>query len=82
MLRLGIEDIRSIRHATAKKVLVKMSVAGVCHCDFTITGDGVMAPELMAMVEAIGGFALDTSRCSEGMQVPGVVVEVGPGVRW
>ncbi|HEX5144914.1 MAG TPA: NDMA-dependent alcohol dehydrogenase [Mycobacterium sp.] len=64
------------------EVLVKMAVAGVCHSDdHYTTGDGVMAPELAAMVEAMGGIAPDYFPLIGGHEGAGVVEAVGPGVR-
>ena len=37
------------------EVLVKMAVAGVCHSDdHYATGDGILPPELVAVIEATG----------------------------
>jgi NDMA-dependent alcohol dehydrogenase len=64
------------------EVLVKMSVAGICHSDdhFT-TGDMVATPELAAMMEAMGAPPLDYFPLLGGHEGAGVVEEVGPGVR-
>jgi NDMA-dependent alcohol dehydrogenase len=64
------------------EVLVKMSVAGICHSDdhFT-TGDMVPTPELAAMMEAMGAPRLDYFPLLGGHEGAGVVEEVGPGVR-
>ena len=44
-----------------------MAVAGVCHSDdHYATGDGVMSPELTAIVEATGGRLRSISRSSAG----------------
>ena len=64
------------------EVLVKMSVAGICHSDdHYATGDGVMVPELRVMVEAMGGIPPEYFPLLGGHEGAGVVVEVGPGVR-
>ena len=64
------------------EVLVKMAVAGVCHSDdHYATGDGVMSPELTAIVEATGGSAPEYFPLLGGHEGAGVVEEVGPGVR-
>jgi S-(hydroxymethyl)glutathione dehydrogenase/alcohol dehydrogenase len=64
------------------EVLVKMVVAGVCHSDdHYATGDGVMSPELTAMVEATGGSAPEYFPLLGGHEGAGVVEQVGPGVR-
>ena len=64
------------------EVLVKMAVAGVCHSDdHYTTGDGVMSPELTAIVEATGGTAPEYFPLLGGHEGAGVVEEVGPGVR-
>ena len=57
-----------------------MAVAGVCHSDdHYTTGDGVISPELAAIVEATGGTAFrSTSRMLGGHEGAGVVEEVGP----
>jgi NDMA-dependent alcohol dehydrogenase len=64
------------------EVLVKMSVAGICHSDdhFT-TGDMVPTPELAAIMEAMGAPRLDYFPMLGGHEGAGVVAEVGPGVR-
>jgi S-(hydroxymethyl)glutathione dehydrogenase/alcohol dehydrogenase len=64
------------------EVLVKMSVAGICHSDdhFT-TGDMVPTPELAAIMEAMGVPRLDYFPLIGGHEGAGVVEEVGPGVR-
>ena len=59
-----------------------MAVAGVCHSDdHYATGDGVMSPELAAIVEATGGSAPEYFPLLGGHEGAGVVEEVGPGVR-
>ena len=64
------------------EVLVKMAVAGVCHSDdHYATGDGVMSPELTAMVEATGGSAPEYFPMVGGHEGAGIVEQVGPGVR-
>jgi S-(hydroxymethyl)glutathione dehydrogenase/alcohol dehydrogenase len=76
-----IEDI-TLDPPRAGEVLVKMSVAGVCHSDdHYATGDGVFSPELTAMVEATGGSAPEYFPMVGGHEGAGVVEEVGPGVR-
>ncbi|AEV71010.1 oxidoreductase, Rxyl_3153 family [Mycolicibacterium rhodesiae NBB3] len=66
----------------AGEVLVKMAVAGICHSDdHYATGDGVMSPELTAMVEATGGSAPEYFPMVGGHEGAGIVAEVGPGVR-
>jgi NDMA-dependent alcohol dehydrogenase len=64
------------------EVLVKMSVAGICHSDDHFsTGDMVPTPELAAMMEATGAPRLDYFPLLGGHEGAGVVAEVGPGVR-
>jgi len=64
------------------EVLVKMSVAGICHSDdhFT-TGDMVAPPDLEAVMEAMGAPRLEYFPLLGGHEGAGVVEEVGPGVR-
>ncbi|HKV22336.1 MAG TPA: NDMA-dependent alcohol dehydrogenase [Mycobacterium sp.] len=64
------------------EVLVKMSVAGICHTDehFT-TGDMVPTPDLDAMMAAIGAPPPDYFPLIGGHEGSGVVADVGPGVR-
>ena len=76
-----IEEI-TLDPPQAGEVLVKMAVAGVCHSDdHYATGDGVMSPELTAIVEATGGSAPEYFPLLGGHEGAGVVEEVGPGVR-
>ena len=64
------------------EVLVKMSVAGICHSDdHYSTGDGVFSPGLAAMVEATGGTVPEYFPMVGGHEGAGVVEDVGPAVR-
>jgi NDMA-dependent alcohol dehydrogenase len=64
------------------EVLVKMSVAGICHSDdHYSTGDGVMSDQLAAIVGATGGVVPEFFPMLGGHEGAGVVTEVGPGVR-
>ena len=66
----------------AGEVLVKMAVAGICHSDdHYASGDGVMSPELTAMIEATGGSPPEYFPMLGGHEGAGVVEQVGPGVR-
>jgi len=76
-----IEDI-TLDAPRDGEVLVKMAVAGVCHSDdHYATGDGVMSPELTAIVEATGGSAPEYFPMVGGHEGAGVVEQVGSGVR-
>ena len=76
-----IEEI-TLDPPRAGEVLVKMAAAGVCHSDdHYATGDAIMSPELVAMVEAGGGTVPDYFPLLGGHEGAGVVEDVGPGVR-
>jgi S-(hydroxymethyl)glutathione dehydrogenase/alcohol dehydrogenase len=63
------------------EVLVKMSVAGVCHSDdHFATGDSVPDEALVAMIEAAGMPMPEWFPLLGGHEGAGIVAEVGPGV--
>jgi Zn-dependent alcohol dehydrogenase len=64
------------------EVLVKMAVAGVCHSDdHFATGDCILPPELVAVIEATGAPVPEYFPLLGGHEGAGVVEEVGLGVR-
>ena len=64
------------------EVLVKMAVAGVCHSDeHFATGDCILPPELVAVIEATGAAVPEYFPLLCGHEGAGVVEEVGVGVR-
>ena len=65
----------------AGEVLVKMSVAGICHSDdHFATGDSVPDDNLAALIEAAGMPMPEWFPLLGGHEGAGVVHEVGPGV--
>ncbi|TDO17281.1 S-(hydroxymethyl)glutathione dehydrogenase/alcohol dehydrogenase [Mycobacterium sp. BK086] len=65
----------------AGEVLVKMSVAGICHSDdHFATGDSVPDDNLVALIEAAGMPMPEWFPLLGGHEGAGVVEEVGPGV--
>lgn len=76
-----IEEI-TLDAPRAGEVLVKMTVAGVCHSDdhFT-TGDMDPTPDLAAVMEATGVPAPEYFPLLGGHEGAGVIADVGPGVR-
>lgn len=65
----------------AGEVLVKMSVAGICHSDdHFATGDSVPNDDLIAIMKAAGQPVPEWFPMLGGHEGAGVVEEVGPGV--
>jgi S-(hydroxymethyl)glutathione dehydrogenase/alcohol dehydrogenase len=65
----------------AGEVLVKMSVAGICHSDdHFATGDSVPDDNLVALIEAAGMPMPEWFPLLGGHEGAGIVEEVGPGV--
>jgi S-(hydroxymethyl)glutathione dehydrogenase/alcohol dehydrogenase len=65
----------------AGEVLVKMSVAGICHSDdHFATGDSVPDDNLVALIEAAGMPMPEWFPLLGGHEGAGIVQEVGPGV--
>jgi len=63
------------------EVLVRMSIAGVCHSDDHIaTGDTVPSPEMVELMRASGMPTLDWFPLLGGHEGAGVIEEVGPNV--
>lgn len=65
----------------AGEVLVKMSVAGICHSDdHFATGDSVLSDDIAAMMRELGMDPPDFFPMLGGHEGAGVIEKVGPGV--